>query len=311
MTSNFLEVNQISKAYANRTVVDDVSFTIGRSEVVGFVGPNGAGKSTVMKIICGLVKPNAGSVHLAGFDLRRNACRFLAKIGALLDSPGWYPSLTAYEHLAFLTRARGCYDPRLIRSVLESVGLSSSSKKPVSQFSLGMKQRLGVAMAIAHSPEFMILDEPMNGIDPVGMVELRDFIKSIARDRGVTVFVSSHMLAEIEQVCDRVLFLKDGKLIREWSRQEEAGEVEVVLLQADDDEKSVELLQIQPFVVHVKQQEGAVECVVRKGEIGAIAPVLVENKIRLLGLVKQRETLEDVYLSDYAATRAGKIQEEP
>jgi ABC-2 type transport system ATP-binding protein len=298
----FLQVSEITKYYGSHRVLNQVTFEIAKGEIVGFVGPNGAGKSTTMKIICSLVKPNSGSVELEGIDLHSEPQAFLARVGALLDGPSRYPSLRAYDHLAFLTRIRGNYDRKWIESVLEKVGLDPKSKKPTSKFSMGMKQRLGVAMAIVNRPELLILDEPMNGLDPAGMVELREFIKDLSKDQGVTVFLSSHLLNEIEQVCDRVLFLKEGRLVRNQRLSKgETPKSQIFRIRTSDDLTAAELLSAREFASDVEVQADGLKCVILGDEGHRVAPLLVQSGIRLYEFTPMRETLESLYLSDYKA----------
>jgi ABC-2 type transport system ATP-binding protein len=180
----FLQVTNISKTYRRQTALRGVSFMVSPGEIVGLVGPNGAGKSTTLRIICGLLRPDSGGVAIDGIDQLREPGRYRSRLGALIEAPACYPSLTAFDHLAYLARIRGCYDPGVLELVLADVGLPPRSKKTVRQFSLGMKQRLGIAMAVLDSPGLLVLDEPMNGLDPIGMTELRERLRVLAdRDR--------------------------------------------------------------------------------------------------------------------------------
>ncbi len=300
--SSYLVVEGISKRYSRKLAVDDVSFTITRGEVVGFVGPNGAGKSTVMKVICGLVRPDSGSVSLDSIQLAKEPAAFLSQVGAMLDGPGRYPSLTAWQHLAYLTRMRGCFDPAVIESTLLMVGLEPRSRKRARHFSSGMKQRLGIAMAIVHSPRLLILDEPMNGIDPAGIVELRGLIRSFSRDAGVTIFISSHILSEIEQVCDRVLFLRSGKLVREKLIGNEDQQGCHILVRTGNNPEAHELLTREHFVWEIRPVEGGLVCRIDPRERQRIAEVLVLGKIPVYEMTEWRESLEQLYLSDYTET---------
>jgi ABC-type multidrug transport system, ATPase component len=179
-----LHVERISKSYGRQLAVDGVSFGIAPGEIVGFVGPNGAGKSTTLRILTGLLTPDSGSVFLDGIDQRKNPTDFRARIGVLIEAPAIYPMLRAYDHLAYLARMRRAFAPARIEKTLRDVGLDPSSKKRVGTFSLGMKQRLGIAMAIFAAPSLLVLDEPMNGLDPSGIAELRDFLRGLPERHG-------------------------------------------------------------------------------------------------------------------------------
>ena len=305
----FLEVSGLRKSFNGKTVLFDVSFHIARGEIIGFVGPNGAGKSTTMKIISGLLRPEAGTVQLDGVDLRKEPCLFLSQIGALIESPAFYPSLSAFDHVAYFARLRGCFSRSLVCATLERVGLAPLSKKKVGEFSTGMKQRLGIALAVLHSPRFLLLDEPMNGLDPVGMVGMRELVRALSRENGVAVLVSSHLLFEVEQVCDRVLFIKDGRLVREKCLSGAApGLTTGVRLRTGDNARAAELLCGSGFVNEVKEADGNVECVVSVAELARVPALLVHEEIELYEFTPTRESLESVYISEYGADNKRMIE---
>jgi ABC-2 type transport system ATP-binding protein len=200
----------LTKRFGERTVVDALDLAIPRGSVCGFVGPNGAGKTTTIRMLLGLIQPSAGGGSVLGGDLR-DPKSYLRKVGALIESPAFYPQLSGRSNLLALARLGGI-DTAVIASVLERVGLLQRGNDSYRSYSLGMKQRLGIAAALLASPELLILDEPTNGLDPAGIVEMRDLIRSLADD-GMTVFVSSHLLAEIEHICDRLIMISDGRTV--------------------------------------------------------------------------------------------------
>lgn len=307
--SGFLEVSALRKSFNGRTVLFDVSFHIGRGEIIGFVGPNGAGKSTTMKIMSGLLRPDAGKVQLDGVELRREPCAFLSQIGALIESPAFYPSLSAYNHMAYFARLRGCFSDALICSKLEKVGLAPLTKKKVGAFSTGMKQRLGIALAILHRPPFLILDEPMNGLDPAAMVSMRELIRALSREDGVAVLVSSHLLNEVEQVCDRVLFIKDGRLIREKHLSgAPPAHTTGVRLRTGDNIRAAALLREAGIVSEIREVGERLECVVSEANLPRIPPLLVGEDIELFELTPTRESLESVYIAEYGADKQRMIE---
>jgi ABC-2 type transport system ATP-binding protein len=306
---DFLGVAGLCKSFNGKPVLFDVSFHIGRGEIIGFVGPNGAGKSTTMKIMSGLLRADAGTVRLDGVDLRQNPRAFLAQIGALIESPAFYPSLSAFNHVAYFARLRGCFSDALISATLEKVGLAPRSKKKVGEFSMGMKQRLGIALAMLHVPPFLILDEPMNGLDPAAMVSMRELMRALSRDEGVAVLVSSHLLHEIEQVCDRVLFIKDGRLIRE--KRLTGGEpapMTGVHLRTGDNARAAELLRASGFVQDVRETGERLECVVAGNELASIPELLVNAEIEIYEFTPTSESLESVYISEYGADAKRMIE---
>lgn len=207
MSQMIIETKRLQKQFKKQTVVDDVSLKVKTGQVYGLLGPNGAGKSTLLKMICGILRPTRGEILMEGERWTRN---HLQQIGALIENPPLYENLTAQENLK--VRAYPLQLPKSrIYEVLEIVGLQNTGRKRAGQFSLGMKQRLGIAMALLHRPRLLILDEPTNGLDPLGIQELRDLVRSFA-DQGITVLLSSHILSEVEQLADEIGIIAGGRL---------------------------------------------------------------------------------------------------
>jgi ABC-2 type transport system ATP-binding protein len=202
----------LTKRFGDRTVVDDVNLAIPRGSVCGFVGPNGAGKTTTIRMLLGLIRPTAGSGSILGGHLTQPAS-YLSKVGALIESPAFYPQLSGLDNLKALARL-GQIPLSAIIPALERTGMTDRAPDKYRSYSLGMKQRLGIAAALLPGPELLILDEPTNGLDPGGIVEMRGLIRSFADD-GITVLVSSHLIAEIEQVCDHVVMIRGGRLVHQ------------------------------------------------------------------------------------------------
>jgi ABC-2 type transport system ATP-binding protein len=212
-----VQTSGLQKSYGGRIVVDDVDLHLPTGVVSGFVGPNGAGKTTTIRMLLGLVRPSAGSGHVLGQSIGRPT-RYLPQVGALIEGPAFTPSLSGANNLKVLARAGGLPTTR-VGEVLERVGLGDRGQDAYKAYSLGMKQRLGIAAALLPQPRLLILDEPTNGLDPAGIVQVRDLISSF-RDEGMTVFVSSHLLAEIEQVADHLVMIQLGKLVFQGPVQE-------------------------------------------------------------------------------------------
>ena len=212
-----VQTKGLQKSYGGRIVVDDVDLHLPTGVVSGFVGPNGAGKTTTIRMLLGLVRPTAGSGHVLGQPITRPT-HYLPQVGALIEGPAFTPSLSGADNLRVLARAGGLSTGR-VGEVLERVGLGDRGDDAYKAYSLGMKQRLGIAAALLPQPKLLILDEPTNGLDPAGIVQVRDLISSF-RDEGMTVFVSSHLLAEIEQVADHLVMIQEGKLVFQGPVQE-------------------------------------------------------------------------------------------
>lgn len=218
---NLLETKNLTKLYKDFKALDSVSINIEESKVYGLLGPNGAGKSTLLKLITQIIKPSSGDIIYNDQKISQND---LSQIGAIIESPAIYPNLTAYENLKVLTTLLSI-DEDKIYEVLKTVGLTNTGNKLTCEFSLGMKQRLGIAMALINNPKLLILDEPTNGLDPVGIAELRELIKSFTND-GITVIISSHILSEVDQVADKVGILVNGKLVYEGENDKGSDHLE-------------------------------------------------------------------------------------
>jgi ABC-2 type transport system ATP-binding protein len=234
-----LELANLSKTYGRRgggvRAVRDVTLSVGAGEVYGFLGPNGAGKSTTIRMLIGLISPTAGDVRLFGEDLRRHRS-VLRRVGSLVDGGAFYPFLSGRRNLEVLARTHGGGGER-IDALLDQVGLAKDAKRKVKGYSTGMRQRLGVAAALLNDPEIVILDEPVNGLDVAGIQEMRALIRDLAVEQGKTVFLSSHLLHEVQQVCDRVAIISKGEIVREATiadllRQDDGLRIEAAPLDA-------------------------------------------------------------------------------
>lgn len=209
-----VQTNHLSKRFGNEYAVKNLNLSIPKGEIYGFLGPNGAGKSTTIRMLLGLMKPTSGTVQIFGQDLKEHRQQILRKIGSLVETPSYYPHLTAFENLEVLRKILVDFpSEERIMEVLEIVKLSAVANKKVKGFSLGMKQRLGIAASLLNKPQLLILDEPTNGLDPSGIIEIRRLIKRLPEEYGMTVFISSHLLSEIEQIATRVGIITKGKMI--------------------------------------------------------------------------------------------------
>lgn len=232
----------LTKRYKTLTAVDSVNFTVQRGEVFGFLGPNGAGKTTTIAMLLGLVRPSAGSAEVLGHDIRRDLSPALRRVGAIVETPAFYPYLSGIDNLRIFARILGEQVEGDIPEILEQVGLTGRGKDKVNTYSLGMRQRLGLASAMLGDPEVLILDEPTNGLDPAGMQEMRLFIRHQAEEEGKTVFLSSHLLHEVEQVCDRVLILNKGQVIAQGRVEELLTGAHAVEMQIESAEAAADVL---------------------------------------------------------------------
>ena len=220
MSKYVIETKNLTKQYGTQKSVADLNIHVRQGRIYGLLGRNGAGKTTTMKMLLGLTQPTSGEVTIWGKPLRTNEKKLLPRIGSLIESPGFYPNLTATENLRIFATLRGVPSRNAIKNALDLVGLPYKDKKLFSQYSLGMKQRLAIALAIMHDPELLILDEPINGLDPIGIAEVRSFIRDLCTERGKTILISSHILSEIALLADDIGIIDHGALLEEESLAE-------------------------------------------------------------------------------------------
>ena len=217
MSSYVIETQGLTRRYGEQVSVSSLDLHVKKGRIYGLLGRNGAGKTTTMRMLLGLTAPTSGTIRLFGRPLKSGRKEILSRIGSLIESPGFYPNLTGTENLRIFARLRGLKDTRYIQNALELVNLPYRDKKLYSQYSLGMKQRLAIALAVMHDPELLILDEPINGLDPIGIAEVRSFIRALCEERGKTILISSHILSEIALLADDIGIIDHGVLLEEES----------------------------------------------------------------------------------------------
>lgn len=293
-----LQAKDLTKVYKNKEVVSNVNLHVKKGEIYGFLGPNGAGKTTIMRMILNLVKPSKGEILVFGQKLTPTSYEVFKRIGNIIEYPVFYEKLTARENLNLHCEYIGYYDKDGIDSALTMVQLKDFEEKQVKDFSLGMKQRLGIARAILSKPELLILDEPLNGLDPVGIKELRTLFKILKEDYGMTLLISSHNLGEIEKIADTIAIIKDGQLIKEVLMEEIQSEnVGYVELETDDMKKSVfvinEILKITNYKIIDNQTIRIYESEIAEGEI---SKALILNGVLVTKINKKEHTLEDYFM---------------
>jgi ABC-type multidrug transport system ATPase subunit len=293
-----IETRALTKRYGDSIVaVDDLELGVRRGEVYGFLGPNGAGKTTTLRMLLGLVRPTSGQVAVLGAP--PGAPQGLARIGAMVEAPAFYPYLSGRDNLLVLARYGGVGEDR-VEPVLDEVGLLDRAADRFATYSQGMKQRLGVAAALLKDPELLILDEPTNGLDPAGMAEMRDLIRSLGRG-GRTVMLSSHLMGEVEQVTDRVGVIRAGSLVAEGTVEELRGRAGL-RVRAEPRAEAARLIGALPDVVAVTSVDGLLDVTVDSSRAPAINRVLVDAGIAVSELYVQQASLEHVFLE---LTRSG------
>jgi ABC-2 type transport system ATP-binding protein len=275
MNSIILQTTDLKKYFGSVHAVDGVSLAVQQGEVFGFLGPNGAGKTTTIGMVLGLLRPTAGNIRLFELPLSPEQNAPLRRVGALVGSPSVVPYLSARDNLDLLARLHPGTKEGRINEILEQVGLLEAARRKAGKFSSGMKQRLGLAMALLSKPELLILDEPTNGMDPAGMREIRILLRSLA-DQGVTVFLSSHLLHEVEQVCDRVAVLNKGKIVAQGAVNELLGQKQVVRVRVPSPAEATEALSSLPGVKDI-QPNGAYVAVSGVSSQDVVAHLVAHN----------------------------------
>lgn len=292
-----LKTNNLTKQYNKNVVLDNVNITIKKGDIYGLIGRNGAGKTTLMKIITTLASPTSGTFELFNTSSENDELFDNKKrVGSLIEYPAFYPNLSAYDNLKYYTIQRGIVDKNQINKVLELVNLTGTGKKKVKTFSLGMKQRLGIALAILNSPDFVILDEPINGLDPIGISELRDTFKKLS-DNGITLLISSHILSELYLLANEFGFLENGKLIKELSKEELDLECSKCLVIKTDDSKKVSVLLEKELNTNnykvINNEE--IRVYDYTDDSDKVSDVLANNKIKIKGFYESGISLEEYF----------------
>lgn len=292
-----IQTTGLTKAYGDHKAVNQVSMTVRQGEIYGFLGRNGAGKTTTIRMLLGLIKPTEGEIRLFGENLRTHQRDILRRVGSIVEVPGFYENLTARENLMINAKLMGVHKKNAIDEALEIVGLQQETTKLVGKYSLGMKQRLGIARALLHYPELLILDEPINGLDPIGIKEIRKLIKTLASERRMTILVSSHILSEMELLADRMGIIHEGRLLQEVALEElRERNRTFVEFQVSQEEKAVYLLEntlgIHDYEV---RGEGCLRIYSHLGEQGRINRLLVESGIDVTRIAQSEDKLEDYF----------------
>jgi ABC-2 type transport system ATP-binding protein len=286
----------LSKAYGKRLAVDRLDLQVDRGELFGFLGPNGAGKTTTIRMALGLIAPTNGSMEILGLEVRRNRSKVLPRVGALVESPALYGYLSGRNNLRAFGDLLGGVSEKRIDEVLEIVSLTGRDRDKVKTYSMGMKQRLGLGVALLNNPDLLILDEPANGLDPAGIVEMRDLLRALAAE-GKTVFISSHVLSEVQQICNRVAIINHGKLIRLAPVHElldSPGEFEI---KVDDPDALVVALKLQPWGQEARVEHGLVITRAPDSRGRDLIAFLVHNGHQPDSVGERQRDLEDIFLS--------------
>jgi ABC-2 type transport system ATP-binding protein len=290
-----LQIDGLTKIFSKITAVNNLNLELRRGEVFGFLGPNGAGKSTTVGMILGLIAPTSGNIRLFGQDFARDRWAALRRIGAVIEEPAFYPYLSGWNNLETLARSIGGITGSKIDEVLTRVNLRDRAGDRYSHYSMGMKQRLGIASTLLRDPELIILDEPTNGLDPAGTKEVRDLIPQLAHESR-SVFLCSHLLHEVEMVCDRVAIIKQGNLLANAPVRELLDRGQKILIKVDDYTRAAEVLTALPWIKSVERQNDYLAVDAGKEQPWLVNKALADQQIYASELTLSNQSLESVFL---------------
>ena len=298
MESLVLDVSNVTKAYGNRVAVNNVSFKIKEGEILGFLGPNGAGKTTTMKMICGLTSITKGTIKICGYNIEKSHTKALSNIGAIIENPIMYGDLTAMDNLKYYASLYKNVTKKDILAYARIVGLEYRLKDKVRTYSLGMRQRLGIAQALLHSPKLLILDEPFSGLDPNGVKEMRDLLRMLARQYNIAIMISSHMLSDMEQVCDNILVITNGTIIERKSMSEVINGIEgakKIQLKTDYPNYAGKIV-INELKYETNVAGNSIIVHVDESKITEITQKLIQYGLSIFGIEIITKSLEEVFL---------------
>jgi ABC-2 type transport system ATP-binding protein len=308
-----VELKNVTKVIKGKKIIDNISFKVNKGEVFGFLGPNGAGKTTTIRMIVGLMGITSGDIIIGGYSIKTEFEEAVGHVGAIVENPEMYKFLTGYQNLVHYARMSTGISKQKIAETVEIVGLTDRINDKVKTYSLGMRQRLGLAQCLLHDPEVLILDEPTNGLDPAGIREIRDYMRLLARERNMAVIVSSHMLSEMEMMCDRIGIIQNGMLIDVQHIQEFVHNTEVTYeLEVDPNDRALSLIHTNYPTITANSSRNGITIELPKAEIPNLVKMFVANDIQVFGIKEVAKTLEDRFLeltSEKGAENRGQFSQ--
>ena len=297
MSETMLEIKNVSKCFGKIKVVDNISFDVKEGEILGFLGPNGAGKTTTIKMILGMISIDEGSIKINGYDVKKDFEKAMNYIGGIVENPDMYGYMSAVDNLKLYAKVRNINYSEIYK-VLKMVGLEKSMNQKISKYSLGMKQRAGLALSLLHSPKVLILDEPTNGLDPVGIKELRDILKKFARENNTAILVSSHILSEMELMCDRVAVIDKGKIVKTeslvLSDQNVENQSTQAAIKVKNHDKAIKIIK-EKLNKEATLKDEKIYIKINKGEMPSLIKTLVLADIEVEYANENEHTLEDLF----------------
>lgn len=304
MSEVILKCQDVYKKIGKKYILKKISFEVKKGEIVGFIGPNGAGKTTTIKLILGLQKITKGNVEINGYDVKKDFEKAIYRVGAIIENPDVYTYLTGYENLKIAQEYYKNIPNQRIDEVVKIVGLKDSIMNKVSKYSLGMRQRLGIAQAILHKPQLLILDEPTNGLDPEGIIEIRNLLKKLVFEENIGILISSHNLSEVENICDKVCIIKSGKIIDEKYIKELKSQnlEECYIIENEDSYKVRKLISTKSEIID-KQH---IKIFTSKEQVPKIVKKLEKNDVLIYTITKKDISLEEAFLKEIGGEKVEK-----
>ena len=295
---NVLEVKGLKKRLGKREIIKGINFSVKDGEIFGFLGPNGAGKTTTIRMLVGLIAPNEGEIKICGKDVQKEKEEALKNVGAVVENPELYKYLSGREKLMQISRIRKVSKEE-VEELIELVGLKDRIDDKVKKYSLGMKQRLGLAAALIGEPRLLILDEPTNGLDPSGIIDFREVVKKAAKEKGMAVFISSHILSEVQNLCDRVAFTNGGVIKSVEDIHDNTMDTELdslTLIVSSNEEEAVKILKNIDLVKSASVIDEEIHLIIKSGKTSELLKILLEKNIRVEEIFKNRKGLEQRYM---------------
>ena len=288
-----LECQNLRKRFGKKEILKDVSLEAKEGDILGFIGPNGAGKTTTIKLILGLQKITSGTVKINGYDIEKEFTKAIKRVGTIVENPDLYMYMSGYENLKMIANLYEGITNERIDEVIKLVGLENRIKDKVSKYSLGMRQRLGIAQAILHKPNLLVLDEPTNGLDPEGIKQIKDLIVKLAKEEKMAVLISRHNLLELESICTKITILKNGEVIENTSIDEvKQDENTSYIFEVENEENAIEILKEKAK----RKDKNTIEVKVNKEDVPEIIEKLVKNNIKIYSVYQKESNLEDAFL---------------
>jgi len=291
-----LQVENIHKKIGKREIIKDVSFSVKEGEIFGFLGPNGAGKTTTIRMMVGLIAPTKGRIKIMGYDIQKERIKALKNVGCIVENPDMYNDLTGMQNLKYYADLYGDITKERINEVAELVGLKDRINDKVKKYSLGMKQRLGLGQAILSNPKLLILDEPTNGLDPIGMHEFREIVKDIAKKNNSAVFISSHILSEIEQMCDHFAIINKGSIKTVQAVSEESSNIERLKISTNEIKKIQDVFSKLNFVRNINVEQNSIVVEISPKNFSQIIKEIGKNDVNIDDICKVESNLENKFM---------------